>query len=46
MQCSRSLMCHLRADEDLYRELSTKLKPQVGHSQGHGSNGVPRLQMF
>ncbi|KAI7843435.1 hypothetical protein COHA_002913 [Chlorella ohadii] len=25
---SRSLMCHLRSDEDLYRELSTKLKPQ------------------
>ncbi len=27
--CSRSLMCHLRSDEDLYRELSTKLKPQA-----------------
>ncbi|PRW33911.1 hypothetical protein C2E21_7229 [Chlorella sorokiniana] len=25
---SRSLMCHLRSDEDLYRELATKLKPQ------------------
>jgi len=22
-------MCHLRSDEDLYRELSTKLKPQA-----------------
>ena len=26
--CSRSLMCHLRADEDLYHQLATKLEPE------------------
>lgn len=27
-------MCHLRSDEDLYRELATKLKPQASWSAG------------